>query len=445
MKQYDVIVVGGGTAGALAAIAAARQGAKTLVVERFGHLGGTAVYGIPFLGLQSGNGKKVYGRLVAELLERLQSEGFAFGIADGAHWNTPEKPNSYGFNLFPFDPEGLKYVLQEMLLEAGGEMLLHSILSDVTVVDGRVTEIAVCSHLATEHLQAKVFLDCTGDATLVARAGGTFQEKNRTQNSSILFHIGNVDLDAFRAELHNGDRIKGRDAWHTRVIYRQKDPAHPASFVHMAGHLRPFEDEWTVTFTAVSYRDREIHLNATRIPGLNATDPWDITRGEIEERRHVMELMQAIKKTIPGFKNAVLLSTSPLGVRESRNIVGKYTITKEDVLSGATFPDGIARGSYPIDIHDPKGGKTQFQFIQDGGGYEIPFRAMIPQQLEGIIVAGRCISADQNAHGTVRIMGCCLDQGEAAGFAAALCAKKSLLPSALDGAKLKQQLAAHAR
>ena len=440
MKKYDVIVVGGGTAGALAAIAAARQGAKTLVVERFGHLGGTAVYGIPFLGLLSGNGEKVYGHLVTELLERLQSEGFAFGIASGAHWNTPDSPNSYGFNLFPFDPEGLKYVLQEMLLEAGGEMLLHSTLSDVVVTDGRVTEIEVCSHLATERLQAQVFLDCTGDATLVARAGGAFQEKTRTQNSSILFHIGNVDLDAFRAELQNGDRIKGRDTWHTRVIYQQKTNDQPASFVHMAGHLRPFEDERTVTFTAVSYRDGEIHLNATRIPGLDATNTWDITRGEIAGRRHVMELMQAMKETIPGFENAILLNTSPLGVRESRNIMGKYTITKEDVLTGTTFPDGVARGSYPIDIHDPKGGKTQFQFIKGGGSYEVPFRAMIPAQLEGVIVAGRCISADQNAVGTVRIMGCCLHQGEAAGYAAARCVKENLLPSHLDGTQLKNEL-----
>ena len=440
MQKYDVIVVGGGTAGALAAIAAARQGVKTLVVERFGHLGGTAVYGIPFLGLLSGGGEKVYGGLVTELLDRLQSEGFAFGIARGAHWNTPENPNSYGFNLFPFDPEGLKYVLQEMLLEAGGEMLLHSTLSDVIVADGRVTEIEVCSYLATEQLQAKVFLDCTGDATLVKRAGGVFQEKSRTQNSSILFHIGNVDLDAFRGELQNGDRIKGRDTWHTRIIYQQKVEGKPASFVHMAGHLRPFEDDRTITFTAVSYRDGEIHLNATRIPGLDVTNSWDITRGEIEERRHVMELMHAMKQTIPGFQNAILLNTSPLGIRESRNILGKYTITKEDVLSGATFSDGVARGSYPIDIHDPKGGKTQFQFIAGGGGYEIPFRAMVPSQLNGVIVAGRCISADQNAVGTVRIMGCCLHQGAAAGFAAACCVKENVLPSDLDGAQLKQEL-----
>ena len=440
MREYDVIVVGGGTAGALAAIAAARQGVKTLVVERFGHLGGTAVYGIPFLGLLSGSGEKVYGGLVAELLDRLQAEDFAFGIASGAYWNTPEKPNSYGFNLFPFDPEGLKYVLQEMLLEAGGEMLLHTTLSNVVVENDRITQIEACSYLSTQQLRAKVFLDCTGDATLIARAGGSFQQKSRTQNSSILFHIGNVDLDAFRAELQNGDRIKGRDTWHTRLIYQQKGVGLPASFVHMAGHLRPFEDDRTVTFTAVSYRDGELHLNATRIPGLDVTDSWDITRGEIEERRHVMELMQAMRKTIPGFQNAVLLNTSPLGIRESRNILGKYTITREDVLSGTAFPDGIARGSYPIDIHDPKGGKTQFQFIAGGSGYEIPFRAMLPAQLEGVIVAGRCISADQNAVGTVRIMGCCLHQGAAAGFAAAACVKENRLPSQLDGVWLKEKL-----
>jgi len=440
MKHYDVIVVGGGTAGALAGIAAARNGAKTLVVERFGHLGGTAVYGIPFLGLLSGSGEPVYSGLVTELLDRLQTEGFAFGIAKGAHWNTPEKPDSFGFNLFPFDAEGLKYVLQEMLIEAGGEMLLGCTLYDVKMDGNRIAQIDVCSPTSSYSLSADVFIDCTGDASLIHRAGGTFQKKDKTQNSSILFHIGNVDLDAFRQELNNGDRIKGRDTWHTRVIYQEKAAGAPATFVHMAGHLRPFDDERTITFTAVSYRDGEIHLNATRIPGLDPTDAWDITRGEIEERRHVMELMRALKKSVPGFENAILLNTSPLGIRESRNILGEYTITREDVLSGRTFEDGVARGSYPIDIHDPKGGKTQFQFIKNGSGYEIPLRAMIPAGLDGVLAAGRCISADHNAIGTVRIMGCCLHQGAAAGLAAAMCVREKTEPRNLDGAKLKEML-----
>ena len=440
MQHYDVIVAGGGTAGALAAIAAARQGAKTLVVERFGHLGGTAVYGIPFLGLLSGSGQPVYSGLVTELLDRMEEAGFAFGIADGAHWRTPEKPDSYGFNLYPFDPEGLKYILQEMLLEAGGEMLLHATVSDVTVADNKITAIRVATYTDICELSADIFLDCTGDATLVYKAGGSFQPKGHTQNSSILFHLGGIDLDAFRQAMLDGDRIKGRDTWHTRVIYKQKAPNTEATFVHMAGHLRPFEDERTVTFTAVSYRDGEIHLNATRIPGLNPVDPWDITRGEIEERRHVMELVAAMRKTIPGCEKAILLNTAPLGIRESRNILGRYTITKDDVLEGRIHPDGVARGSYPIDIHDPKGGKTQFQFIKGGSGYEVPFRAMLPEGLDNVIEAGRCISADQNAHGTVRIMGCCLHQGAAAGTAAGLCVKAQVLPCQLDGSKLKAQL-----
>jgi len=440
MKKYDVIIVGGGTAGAMAAIAAARQGVKTLVIDRFGHLGGTAVYGIPFLGLLSGSGSPVFGGLVTELLERLQKEGFAFGIADGAYWNTPEHPNSYGFNLYPFDPEGLKFVLQEMLLETGGEMLLHSTLSQVRIEENRITAIEVCSPVANHWLQADVFVDCTGDASLIHRAGGKFQPKGHTQNSSILFHLGGLDLNAFRNALKEDDRIKGRDNWHTRIVYKEKFCGASPSFVHMAGHLRPYDDDRTVTFTAVSYRDGEVFLNATRIPGLNPNDTWDLTRGEIEERRHVMELVRAMRKTIPGFEHAILLGTSPIGIRESRNIVGHYTITRDDVLSGRQFHDGVARGSYPIDIHDPKGGKTQFQFIAEGAGYEIPFRAMIPANLDGVIAAGRCISADQNAHGSVRIMGCCLHQGAAAGYAAAQCVKNQLSPIMLDGAALKSVL-----
>lgn len=440
MEKYDVIVVGGGTAGALAAISAARQGVKTLVVERFGHLGGTATYGIPFLGLLSGSGMPVFGGLVQELLDRLKAEGFAFGIADGAYWNTAERPNSYGFNLFPFDPEGLKYVLQEMLLEAGGSMLLHSTLSQVAMEKNRIAAIQVCSPVSSHWLEADVFIDSTGDASLIHRAGGPFQEKGHTQNSSILFHLGNLELDEFRQALRDENRIEGRDTWHTRVIYKEKAAGAAPTFVHMAGHLRPYEDDRTVTFTAVSYRDGEVFLNATRIPVLDPTDTWELTRGEIQERRHVMELVRAMRQRIPGFQRAILLGTSPLGIRESRNILGEYTITKEDVLSGREFPDGVARGSYPIDIHDPKGGKTQFQFIEDGQGYEIPFRAMLPQGLDGVIAAGRSISADQNALGSVRIMGCCLHQGAAAGYAAALCVKNRVMPRMLNGAELKKAL-----
>lgn len=421
MKHYDVIVVGGGTAGALAAIAAAREGAKTLVVERFGNLGGTAAYGIPFLGLLSGNGEFANDGLVREFLESMKKENFAFGLARGAYWNTPEKPQSFEFSLFPFDPEGLKYVLQEMACEANCELLFHSVLSGVRMDGQRIEAIEVCGISSKQWLSADIFIDCTGDATLISYAGGDFIYKEHVQNSSILFHLGNVDFEAFLSELEKGEKVLGKNDWHTRIVRYEKQENSPETLVHMAGHLKPFGDDRTVTFTAVSYRDGEIYLNASRVPKIDGTDPWQVSCGEITERRNVMELYKALRKNVAGFKNASLLYTSPLGIRESRNIVGEYTITREDVLSGAEFYDGVARGAYPIDIHDPKGGKTQFQFIKNGSSYEIPFRSMIPHGIDNAIVAGRCISADQNALGTVRIMGCCMHQGVAAGVSAAMC------------------------
>jgi hypothetical protein len=210
----------------------------------------------------------------------------------------------------------------------------------------------------------------------------------------------------------------------------------------MAGHLVPFDDERQVTFTAVSYREGEVFLNATRITGIDGTDVWDVSRGEIQERRNTIELFEALKKNVRGFESSVLLYTSPLGVRETRNIVGDYVITHEDVIGASSFPDGIARGAYPIDIHDPKGGKTQFTFIKNGGFYSVPYRALLPKDIEGVITAGRCISATQKAQGTIRIMGCVLAQGEAAGTAAALCIKEGKTPRELSTNKLRETLEA---
>lgn len=437
MEKYDVIIMGGGTAGALAGIAAARNGAKTLIVEKDSHLGGTATFGIPFLGIVSGNGEIVNGGMVKELIERMVKEGFCFGIARGAHWNIPE---NYEFSLTPFDPEGLKFVLQEMCEEAGTEVLFNTMLAAAKKEGNRVTGVTVCTKAGLCDLEAEVFIDCTGDGDLVKASGGSFQERDCVQNSSILFHIGGVDLEKFRQALEDGEYVLGKGSWHTRIIELPKNPGAKKSLVHMAGHLKPFDDDRTITFTAVSYRDGEIHLNATRVPGVDGTDPWQVSKAEFTERRHVMETFLAMKERVPGFERAVLLQTAPLGIRQSRNIVGDYIITREDVLGAATFEDGVARGAYPIDIHDPKGGRTQFQFIKDGGSYEIPFRAMLPKDLDGVIVAGRCISADHNAHGTVRIMGCCLSQGEAAGTAAGMAVKEGKLPRELDGKKLKKIL-----
>lgn len=440
-REYDVIVCGGGTAGFMAAAAAARMGAKTLIVERFSHLGGTAAFGIPFLGIVSGNGEVVNRGMVDELIERLQKQSASFGHARGAYWNTSENNGSYEFALTPFDPEHLKYVAQQMVTEAGGEILYYSIVTGAVVEKGRLQAIEVSNKSGKTLYFAKVFIDATGDADVAYHAGASFLPKVGVQNSSILFRIGSVDLEAFRGELERGVTVQGKGSWHTRVLYQAKAEGAQPSLVHMAGHLTPFEDKSRkITFTAVSFRDGEVFLNATRVAGVDGTDTEALSRAEVQERENVMEVFDALRKSVRGFENAVLLTTSPMGIRESRNIEGDYVITKEDVTGGKEFSDSVARGAYPIDIHDPKGGATQFVFIREGASYGVPFRAMLPKKIEGLIVAGRCISASHEAHGTVRIMGCVLAQGQAAGTAAGLCIQQNKEPRSLSISTLRDQL-----
>ncbi|HOG00535.1 MAG: hypothetical protein BWY35_01733 [Firmicutes bacterium ADurb.Bin248] len=436
-KQYDVVVAGGGTAGVSAAIAAARGGAKTLVVEQYGHLGGTAVGGIPFLGALDGKGRVVNRGIFLEIIERLKKENACFGYAQGARWNTQEE---YQFSLVPFDPEIYKFVAQEMVLEAGAEISFHSYVTGVSAVNGRIQAVEVANKSGKQNIEAKVFIDCTGDADLVGMAGGGFIENGARQNCSILFRVGNVDLDMLVEDLKQGRSISGWGEWHTRVIETEKCAGGKPGLVHLAGHMVFGPDEPEITFTAVSLREGEVFLNATRVPGLCAFDADDVTKAEIAERRNVMRVYGMMRERIPSFKNAVLLATSPIGFRESRNILGDYVLTKQDVLDGARFEDGVAQGAYPIDIHDPNGGRTKFMFIRDGGSYEIPYRCMLPKGLENVLVAGKTISATHEANGSTRIMACVISQGEAAGTAAAICAKSGADTRAVDAAALKRAL-----
>lgn len=440
--RYDVIVAGGGTAGVAAAIAAARGGAKTLVVEQYGHLGGTAVSGIPFLGSMDCNGEIVNRGIFSELIEKMGEEDGCYGYATGAYWHTPQTPERYRFSLVPFDPEYYKYVAQELVLGAGAKILYHTFISDVIMEGNRVVAIEVVNKSGKQIIEADVFVDSTGDADLVQLAGGSFIDNPHKQNCSILFRIGNVDLEQFVADLEEGKAVKGWGEWHTRVI-KADNKQIPTSVVHLAGHMVLGEGEPETTFTAVSMRDGEISLNATRVAGLSGVDAEEITQAEILERRNVMRLFRLMKEKIPAFRNARLLTTSPIGFRETRNIVGDYIITMEDVVGGAKFPDGVAKGAYPIDIHDPHGGRTRFYFIKSGGSYDIPYRSLLPKGLEGIVVAGRTISATHEANGSTRIMGCVTAQGEAAGTAAALAVSKKVLPRQLNAEELRDILRAN--
>lgn len=440
-SAYDVIVAGGGTAGFIAAAAAGRKGMKTLLIEKEGHLGGTLAMGIPLLGVFDGNRVQVAKGLVEEFVQRLIQENGAVGHIHGAKWSNKGHMLGDAFSLTPFDSEICKYVTQEMVLEAGADILLHTSVSGVEMSGNRVKSIGIINKSGSSSLGASVFIDATGDADVCSFAGTEMLPKTKVQNSSILFVMNRVDTEKLAAALEHGDHLNGWGWWHSRLVKGKKIDTQKESYIHIAGHFKPWENEDSeVTFTAVSIRENEVCLNATRTVNIDATNAQSLTDGEISERRNIQRLVDGLRKNVPGFEKAYVSKTAALGIRESRTVIGDYILTGDDVFNRRDFFDTVVRGAYPSDIHDPKGGRTQFIFIKNGGSYGIPYRCFLPKGIEGLLVVGRSISAVQKANGTVRLQGTVMAQGQAVGTAAALAVAQGISPRNIDVDALRKDL-----
>lgn len=442
MEKYDVVVCGGGTAGTIAATSSARLGARTLLVERDGFLGGTATYGIPFLGFFSGDGAKVVGGVPQEIVDRMVALRGSVGHVRGGTWRTGSGEYDYEFSLTPYDPECLKFAAQEMVLEAGVKLKFQSVLISAQLERNKLSSIELMTPEGRQEVQAEVFIDATGDAMLTWLGGFPTEMRGRgnMQNVTHIIRVGNVDADRMVECLTAEGAIKGLRDWHIRLA---RGPLLDGAegFVHVAGHAELWEGKPPLTFTGVSWRKEEMSFNITRTTEVDPTKAEDINRAEISERRNVATVIEAMRERIPGFEKAYLVSTCiRVGIREGRRIRGLYTLTEEEVVERSEFPDGIARGAYPIDIHDPKGGKTQFSFIKGGGSYAVPYRCLIPEGSENLLVAGRCVSTTGKALGSVRLMPCCMALGQAAGTAAALASQGSTPPMKLDVARLRTRL-----
>ncbi len=438
---YDVIVVGGGTSGLVSAIASARKGAKTLLVERYGFLGGSANYGFPFLAFFSGNGEKVVDGLAEEIVQRLIKEGGSKGHMRGGRWRTD---GNYEFSLTPYEHEVYKYVVQEMALEHNVKLSLHSYLLGAIVSSNKIIGIEILTKSGRKTIYGNTFIDATGDADLSYLAGAPFEFKaaDSMQNVTMTFVLDNVDLEKMYNDLQNDGNIKGRDDWHVRLVRGPKfDTDNKEGIVHLAGHMSLWDERPPLSFTAVSWREGILSLNLTRTININPVDENSIVDGEILERKNVINTVKQCQKRIPGMENCVLVRTAhQLGVRESRRVIGEYVLTEDDVVNCVDFEDGIARGAYPIDIHDPKGGKTQFTFLKNGGSYSIPYRCLTPKKIDNLIVTGRIISVTHEALGSTRLMATCMALGEAAGIAAALSSEEKSLPRNIDVKKIKEIL-----
>ncbi len=438
--RTDVLVVGGGPAGLGAALGAARAGARVVMAERYGFLGGNATVSLvmPLMSFHTqtaapaasgdavrlmptdhGPGEPVVAGVLQELLARLVAVG-------GAVAPSPET----GYTV-PFDPEAYKLVLLDLLDDAGVELLFHAFASGV-VVDHGVPGVVFETKSGPLVVQASVVVDCTGDGDVAAAAGAPFEvgrdEDGLVQPMTLMFRMVEFERPAFAAYVGENP-----DQW--RGVHGLWDLVAEATEV---GELDlPRED---VLFFATPH-EREVSVNSTRVGGLVATDVWDLSLAEWQTRHQMRQIAEFLRRRVPGFAQAyVAQSGVSVGVRETRRVVGEYQLSAEDVLSARRFPDVIARGSYPIDIHNPKGAGTVLRKLPAGEAYDIPLRCLLPQGVEWLLVAGRCISGSHEAHSSYRVTPIAMATGQAAGVCAALSARAGRPPRKADVEAVQREL-----
>ena len=422
ISESDVLVVGGGPAGIAAALASARNGARTTLIEKNGYLGGNLTAGLvgPCMTSYSLDGKQ---QLIKGIFEELVLRMEAIGGA--LHPSKIPAGSAYcGFIEFghdkvtPFDPEAVKICATEMLLEAGVHLQFHTSMVDTIVENGSVTGVIAASKSGLEAFTARVTVDCSADADVAIRGGAEFEqgraEDGLTQPMTMFFRVANVD-----------------DRTVERYVAEHPDDYRPfASIVSDARSAGEFPIQRKGIGLYKTLEPGVWRINTTRLHHLDGTDVRDLTTAEIEGRRQVATLMKFFRKWLPGFENAILLDTAAtIGVRETRRIVGDYMLTAEDLATGREFEDAIALCGYPVDIHSPTGdgGGTDGTY-QTANVYQIPYRCLLPARLDGVLVAGRCISATHEAMGATRVMPPSFAMGEAAGTAAALSVEAGVRP-----------------
>ncbi|HEY8416521.1 MAG TPA: FAD-dependent oxidoreductase [Limnochordales bacterium] len=410
----DVAVVGGGAAGVNAAVAAARLGLDVLLVERHGYLGGTSTGVLDtFYGFFTPGAipKRVVGGIPWEIVQKLLARRAAI-----------MRPNTYGAGMgVTYNPTVLKFVYDELAEAAGVRLLLHSFCTDVLMAGDAITGLVVDGKQGLFAVKARVIIDASGDADVAARAGAPLEQAGvdgPVQSATTTFTLGGVDVERARAVPRRELEALMREA-HTSGRYRL--PRQEGS-VHITPH------------------PGVMVANMTRMPAVDGTDPVSLTAAEVEGRRQVQEYVRFLVENVPGYERAFLLGVSThVGIRESRRIIGEYRLTADDVLSARKFPDGIAQCGAPIEDHHG-GSDTRWQYLPEGEVYHVPYRCLVPQKVDGLLVAGRCLSATHDAHASVRSIGQCMAMGQAAGVAAALALRRKTSVRDVDTSALRAQL-----
>ena len=470
LHEFDVVVVGGGTAGSIAAIAAARTGARTCLVEQSGYLGGTCHALANITPFHNARGEAVVGGLAQALVDRLVQRG-------GGRGHLPN-PTGIGGSFTPVDPDAMKLCLLELAQEAGVDAWLHTVFVDARVESSTLQTVRVFNKSGMHELRARVFVDASGDADVSDAAGAAFEQDvpEAALNATLLFRLAGVDTSAFIDDVRTSPQkivlladpylreVKGLDARH--VMSERVRDIYDCPYIYLAnlvrdyiprsdwaeweiagedrpqwGLLRPFGSRFSIM--PVAHRDDVVTLNATSMT-FDATQGGARSRAEVEGQRQMYVAVSVLRRYVPGFRDCFLQSVSPsVSVRASRRLRGEYMLTRADIEASRRFPDAIARGAYPMSVQSPQQPNVrQHLFVPDGGDSDIPYRCLVPESVDGLLVAGRCLSASREALGSARMGAQCMAYGHAAGVAAALAAVDRVPPRAVGVERLRNELRA---
>ena len=422
LADVDVCVVGSGSAGSTAAIAAARSGASVVLVEKLPFLGGTSTavldtfYGFYTPGAEP---RRIVGGIPDDVVGELRALG-----------PVVERPNTYGAGTgVTYLAEHLKVVWEALVEEAGARILLHAFVQAADARDGRLDSILVATKAGLRRIRARIFVDASGDADVCHFAGFGYEragEFDPAQTLTTTFRMVNVDLDRRRAV--------SKAEFHELMSNAAASGDYDLPRREGSDHITPIEGTTATIMTRLdSYRREGDTI-------VSVTDPDFLTAAEIAGRRQALEYVRFLVDRVPGYERAHLIALgTQIGVRETRRVHGDYRLTRDDVLAARSFDDAIGLCGAPIEDHHG-GADTAWTYLPEGQAVGIPYRALIVRDAANVLVAGRCFSATHDAHASVRSMAQCMAMGQAAGTAAALAAAGRVAPRDIDVASLRDLL-----